>query len=351
MIVHSTGEPAAGVQLMLVRTGGAKLARDTVLAVSDADGYFRFDADAVERGTLVADVVVRPRAPRAEYRVVGREFATREVRGDGGDLGRWVVDPYIAFVGEISERLTRNPLYASRVTFRRREGVHVTPDTFSVLTDVAGRFYLSPEATSFGEVVADLLIESPFILRPVTIRGVRFVTSYVDRPPSLDRVWALGPGLTYVGELWDRGTLRPVTDAGGRVPAHGRRDARPGAVRHAHDVVGRVRAHAEPGVRRRGGDRRPDRPPAQRARAHDHPRTPAADLRHGEERSLGNFGVGPSLNYAGELPPRGTDERVVGATGGVRAHRRHPGGAGAVHGAERRRRPIPAHHGGSGRLG
>lgn len=203
MLVHSTGLPAPGVRVDFIRTGGIAVAPESVSVQTGPDGYFQLELAAGGKGAVVGDVVVRPPG-LPSYRVPGVRLLSTEVRGDGGFIEPWVVDPYIAFLGELFLRGTGERLgFGGAVEFRRTGGIQIDPDTVRTQTTSDGRFFLSPRALEPGEVVGDLTV---LWKRHYTIRGVRIRTTHLAGATGVGGVWSLGSSLQYVGEIVHRAT-------------------------------------------------------------------------------------------------------------------------------------------------
>lgn len=212
IIVYQTGQPVPGVALDFIRTGGISLDRDSVRVTTDGDGRFQIAVGASEAGEVEAEIAVRPPSALPEYRVRGVRFRTSDVRGEGTELGRWVVEPYLAFVGELKNRRTGSRLAHAWVQLRRTGGVEIIPDIFSVQADTDGRFYAEFRAREPGPVVVDLIVSSAALPRTFRWPDVRLAASHVDRVVEVAGVWRIGPSLDYVGEVLRADTDRPVAD-------------------------------------------------------------------------------------------------------------------------------------------
>ncbi len=322
-VEHTSGRPVSGVRVQLIRTSGVALPGDTITSVTDRDGFYRLATEVPTGGRITGDVLVTPPAPHRAYRVSGVTFDTRTVRGDGGVLGRWVVDPYVQFIGEIVSRTARDYVRSTAIVFRRTGGALLDAASVTATTDENGRFELRPRLLSFGDVSGTITVAAgPGLPRAVDIPVVLRPT-YRDEPPTVAGSFVLGPSLRYVGEVFERVTNRrlagvqvsfertgggatsparvtAVTDAAGRFPIV--LDAPDGFADVIGDFTFRVPGLAEPYVSRGV-------------------RLPVFDT--DEVRLLQTFGVGPSLLYVGEVYNRGSQRRVAGArvefrrTGGI----------------------------------
>ena len=213
LIVRETGAAVGGVALDFVRTGGVALASDSVRTTTDADGRFQLAVEASDVGEVVGDLVVRSPAPWSPYRVRGLRFHTSEVRGEGQVLGRLVVDPYIQFVGQFERRGDGRLLAGASVTIMRTGGVAVSPDTVALTAGYDGGVYFEIHAAEPGNMLADVVVESPDLARRSRLTGVVFVAKYLDVVPQLGAPYPVGPGLKYVGEVRRADTASGVVGA------------------------------------------------------------------------------------------------------------------------------------------
>lgn len=212
IVVYPNGQPAPGTRVSFVRTGGAELVTDSATVATDGEGRFHLAVDARGPGPVTGDVVVSPPG-RAAYRVRGVTFRTSDVRGEGASLEPWVADPYVAFVGQLTDRRTGRRLGGAVVRFERRSGVRLAHDTVETGTNDAGQFRLDLDPLEFGDVRGDITVRHPGLLQPSKLRDVPIEVSYVFRPPELDRVWTIGASIFYTGELYFRGTGETVANA------------------------------------------------------------------------------------------------------------------------------------------
>ena len=210
IIEHATGQPVAGASVTLFRTGGVALDHDTVSAVSGSDGFVTLRANAAQVGAVAGRIVVAPPPPRTPYSVDTLTFATSNVRGNGGVLGRWVVDPYIAYVGEVNNGFTGPHVAGARVTFVRRSGLAISPDTLTDVTDIGGRFFLQPKVLgATGVVVGDLYVQLANSSSQLRIANVPLNAAYLDAPPTVG-------GVFDVSALFGTATAPPSARAHGQ---------------------------------------------------------------------------------------------------------------------------------------
>ena len=101
VIEFRSGEGVAGVELVFRRTAGILPVEPEVRVTTDGDGLYDYRTKAQGAGSITFSVTVRPPAPFPEYTIDGITMTTSSVRGEGQPLGRWLVNPYLAFVGEV----------------------------------------------------------------------------------------------------------------------------------------------------------------------------------------------------------------------------------------------------------
>jgi hypothetical protein len=205
VVEHSSGRSVAGVQVTFVRSSGPGLGNDTLRATTGTDGFFMLSADAKSAGKIVGTLHVEPPG-RPGYDVAGIELNTTRTAGDGGDLGRFVSDPYVVFVGQIRDRLTGDEFaggYAA-VGFQRTGGVAIEPDTIATQADLYGRFFLAPKVEGPGVVEGRLTVRIEG--RGHFVMPLRIETRYRDEAPRDVSIVNWGSALLWVGEVYRRGT-------------------------------------------------------------------------------------------------------------------------------------------------
>lgn len=215
LIVHESGEPVPGVALVFRRTGGVDLENETVAVTTDRDGRFLYRTGARGEGTVLLEVEVSP-PDRPAYRVEELVLRTRSVRGDGVDLGRWVVNPYFVFLGELRMRSTGEAPRivggrGARVVFRPTGGVPIERDSLITFTDSFGRFLLQPRASGTGIVEGSLSVHHPDLPGPHTVPRLEIESDHVDRLIDLDQQILVGPpqARVRVSHGWTGGTQAP----------------------------------------------------------------------------------------------------------------------------------------------
>ncbi|NIT85830.1 MAG: hypothetical protein GWN82_02635, partial [Gemmatimonadetes bacterium] len=171
----------------------------------DRDGRFVYSVGADQEGTALLQVEVRP-PERPSYTVEDLQLRTRTVRGDGVDLGRWVVNPYFIFIGELRMRSTGGPPryvggQGARVVFHPTGGVPIERAELVAVTDLYGRFLLQARAERPGVVEGRLTVQHPDLPFPDTIDPVKIESDHVDRLLELDRRMLVGPPATSARDM------------------------------------------------------------------------------------------------------------------------------------------------------
>ena len=195
-----SGAPVQGVSISFVRSAGAQLLHDPS-AMSDDDGFFVLRAPALQEGHVAGELRVVPPAPDVPYAIPNVTLRTNSIRGDGGNLGRLVVKPFLFLIGHVRDRFTHAPLPSVVVTFRRVAGGRVAEDTREFVTDAGGQFGWEPAVIDPAPIDAtfELVVEGhprPYVIRrQVGLNYRDFETSFVILP--------VGWGLAY-----SAGTLR-----------------------------------------------------------------------------------------------------------------------------------------------
>lgn len=202
-------EPVAGVRVQVMRESGIALDPDTFFVETDSEGRFQIESEATEEGEVVADLMVFPPGGLDPYRIDDVVMRTTDVLGDGHVFPeRWVVDPYIAYSGELFLRSTNRHPPTSVLTFRRTGGIEVRPDSFRGYSDGnSGRFAIEPKALRPGVLEGDLTVEIPGYKGRYAIRGLRLQTLYKEGLPRFLARYGVGPSLDYFAELYYRPSL------------------------------------------------------------------------------------------------------------------------------------------------
>ena len=189
VVEFRSGEGVAGVELIFRRTSGIRLVEPEGSVTTDGNGLYDYRTRAQEAGSVTFSVTVRPPLPFPEYTVDGITITASAVRGEGQPLGRWLVNPYLAFVGEVRRLDTQEVVgFGGRVTFVRRGGIDIAPDSITTTLDPAGRFLVNPDPLGVGELIADVTIRHQKLRGPRIITGIRVSTRHVDEPIDLTQV-------------------------------------------------------------------------------------------------------------------------------------------------------------------
>ena len=314
LIVHATGEPVAGVVLDFQRTGGVGLEEDVISVTTDSEGRYHFRVGAEAVGEAEFRVDVRPPGEGFPYTVEGVRLRASDVHGDGTEIGRWVVDPFLAFTGEARDRKTgKTPRWDwgwGKAVFKRTGGILIEPQSVTAPMDEGGRFYLAPNTQEFGEVVGDITFTHKDYPRPFVFSDVRIRTEYRDLPIELGGVFYLGGSLNYSGEIYRRGAPAPIPMDGYEVAFHrtGGITVSPATFQRPVQSWGGFSLATEP-----QGDGTVEGqlivlPPPGFSRDTISLTMPTFD--GSEQRLLGRWGVGPSLNYSGEVFLRSAGQQL-----------------------------------------
>lgn len=314
IISYPDGRGVGGVAVLFRRTGGAALAGDSIVAITDSEGRFRLTASAAG-GEIVGDVTVRPPAPAVAYGIPGVRLRTSGVRGSGSVLEPWTVQPYVAWVISLTLRRDGEPASWYNGFFRRTGGPRLAEgDSLRVYADKAGYLLVTATALDTGTVEGDLYVGGGGVPRLYRLAGLRLPVKVVDRVATLDRVMRIGSSFDYALELHYRGSWAPVAGADvefrrtggvatdgapvtGRTTADGRVRLSPRPTKEEPGVlVGDVTVRA-PGLRR---------PYVVRG-------VQLASFDSDELRFGGVYGVGHAAQVAGNVFFRGDRSAIAGA--------------------------------------
>ncbi|AHG91021.1 hypothetical protein J421_3484 [Gemmatirosa kalamazoonensis] len=318
-VVRGTGRPVSGVRVDVVPVAGATGGS----ATTGSDGFWQLELPATATGDVTVDVQVTPPSPYPSYRVPAVHASASTRRGEGNVLGRWVVDPYVNYLAEIRSRFGGFGVYGATVHFMRTGGVAATPNSVDRITDEAGRFgfELAPNGGTLGDVIGDLYVVKPGLTSGTWIRGARIPVVYRDDPLAVQGVFPIGFFLTYVAEIYDRGTGRPLANADIQfVRTSGIAISPSTVVRHT-DASGRTLLDLTPSAEGEVvGDISFVRPGSTTPVVLRGVRLTTYDSL---ETRLLRLGFGDRLAYAGELQFRGTHARAANVpvefrrTGGI----------------------------------
>jgi hypothetical protein len=156
-INHKTGAPVSGVQVEWVRTSGIEIDDDTIRATSDARGFFMLRTGSIYTGEAWGDLRVTPPAPFQEYRIPNVKVSANTRRGDGGYMGRLVVDPFLIIVGEVQNETTNARVSDGMVTLRRIAGARANVDVVDLPLEGTRWYWVDPPILDVGtgEITAE----------------------------------------------------------------------------------------------------------------------------------------------------------------------------------------------------
>lgn len=200
-----------GVAVEFRRTGGIATSPVVDTSITDANGRFRIAPATSDSGDVIGDLVLRPPgdAPVTYTGVRLSTFASDTVRF----AGVWGVGEHVLYSVEIWSNTTRTRAGAGiPVTFRRTGGIALLSDTITAVTGTDGRALLFPKTTQRGEVVGELVIQSPPPFAPTVVPNVRLATFATD-DVRFAGIFGYGPSLLYVGEVLRADNDRPVAGA------------------------------------------------------------------------------------------------------------------------------------------
>jgi hypothetical protein len=195
-VEHFVGNPASGVRVDVVRTGGVELATDSVSAATGADGHWQVALGARAAGDVVVDINVSPPG-LPSYRVVDMHITTTDHHGAGHILPTWVVNPHFAYAAEVYYRTSEDVRVGGAVVeFHRTGGISYYMSTvnqvFSGRTDAAGRlalFDVNAHAIGLGVLIGDLVVHLPPPFKPDTAHAVGLSpTQLLQAPTQIIRV-------------------------------------------------------------------------------------------------------------------------------------------------------------------
>jgi hypothetical protein len=213
IIDFQTGRGVGGVTVVFRRTGGPPLDADSLVAETDGEGRFRLSVGAAGAGEVVGEVTIRPPAPRPRFSVGTVRLATSTVRGGGGVLETWAVQPYVSWVGSVVTRRGPGAAWASGLFYRTGGARLAGRDTIYVALDPNGYFYLEALALDTGTVVGSIDFLGSELSRVFRVDGVSIPVRVADRRPALDRVLTIGSSLDYAIEIRRRGSWVPISGA------------------------------------------------------------------------------------------------------------------------------------------
>jgi hypothetical protein len=217
LVIHLSGEAAAGVRVDFVRTGGIDVSPSELSVVTDELGRFRLELEPAGPGHVEGWISFHPPPPYAQY-AFGEpiRLATSRAAGDVRSLGSWGIGPIrtgprLSYVGELFLRATGQPAVGFEVEFRKLAGPPLEEETFVVTTDANGRFAIITSVEGHGPVYAELRVRPPPPMLPfVLAESQRFTTSVMHSEIRFLGRWGIGSRMAYVGELFTRTRLAGV---------------------------------------------------------------------------------------------------------------------------------------------
>ena len=310
---RSDGQPLAGASVTIIPTGGVHVSPDSFNLTAGPDGRIYFVANAAQPGDMVANMVVASSMLSGPSRLSGVVFPAIYVDTVPEVGAVWRFGYALPYVGELFRRGTGTRSAGIEVDFQRTGGIPVSPDAFVVHTGPDGRFPLNgmiPFAE--GDLVGNLIIRPPAPATGETISAVQMRTVDSDTLILLG-VWGYGYQVSRAGELYLRGTGGPASGLTVQFRRTGGISITPDSFVVQTGGDGRFPLIASAtGAGEVVGDLTIVLP------APFKPDTIAgvriAAFADDSMRFLDRWGVGPSLNYVGEVRQAGTDSAVVGAT-------------------------------------
>jgi len=186
------GEPLSGARIEFRPTEGS---RDTLITATTTEaGYLDLFGTAERFGEVRGTMwITHPRTGRREYAdaAVPSDYRLRIPTV----LGALQVDRPMVYVGEVVNRMEGyRKVGGAQVTFIRRSGVRVVPETLTVTSEPDGRFTVRLEALSLGELRGDFSVVSP----DGRHRSIKRDIPMVVRDTTTSRYLGLFP----YGQLW-----------------------------------------------------------------------------------------------------------------------------------------------------
>lgn len=310
-IERMSGSPVAGVSVKFVRRSGIEIIGDTIRGTTSDDGFFVLRTGSVYNGTVTGDLIVTPPAPYPPFTLTGVSLETSRVRGDGDNLGRLVVNPYLLLVGHVRDRRTLTPLIGATVTLRRTGGGRVASDVATFTTDHGGQFSWEPAVIDPATLQVEFEVEAAGYPRTYVVPR-ELPLRYRDGEMTFVII-PVGSGLAYAASTGRRGSGDQL--AGQRVIFRrtGGIGSQPSELELSIDPAGRFSIAVEPvGEGTLLGELLILPPPA------FPPETVSVQLETGDDdivEHLGFFGYGAQVFVKAELRDADTGERLAAGTG------------------------------------
>jgi hypothetical protein len=157
---RGSGDPVVGATVEFRRTGGIAVTPEALEAVTDANGRFPMILTPERNGTLVGDLVIRPREPYAPVTFTDVSIPTSDTV-DLKLLRVWTIGSSLGYIGELVWADTGAPIAGVTVRLRRTGGIAVDREVYETVTNDAGRFRMSPNPLAAGTLEAVLEVDRP----------------------------------------------------------------------------------------------------------------------------------------------------------------------------------------------
>jgi hypothetical protein len=214
IVDNPTASSVEGAQVSVVITDGGVIARDSTTRETDRHGYFEVSFHAASADTITYDVLVES-PDGTSYRVRDLRTVASVRRGEGHDLGLWVARPYFDAIAEFSGRCQPGSRFRNtEISFVRTGGVIVTglssTGSLTQRTDSNGQMNL------FGSDIRPAGLEPLLGVFKTVINGVALESGAAITPHYLYRdarpivPAQLGPAESFIGCIYDRGSVQPV---------------------------------------------------------------------------------------------------------------------------------------------
>jgi hypothetical protein len=118
--------------------------------------------------------------------------------------------PQILYEGILRDQRTGEPIPQIPIRFLRREGVALSQDTVSAMTDAAGRFRLEAPAEAIGVVTGDLYAKPSERAGYVRTATLSLTTTRVRGDLRFVETHLLPARISHVGEIWWRASGLPA---------------------------------------------------------------------------------------------------------------------------------------------
>ena len=173
---------------------------------------FHTFAHATSLDDLIGDLIVHSPAPFAVDTIHGLRLAPSQLLDAPTQVIVLNVGPSLNYFGEFRLRRTSGPLAGVRVDFQRTNGIAVSPESFTAISDASGRFTFPLRALGEGKLVGTLNITPPSPDQPFIVNNLELTPFRADTS-RMYNVWPIGPmPLVGQGEIDSRGVQGVVPD-------------------------------------------------------------------------------------------------------------------------------------------